>query len=231
VTFSRTDYHIQDVRDLGVPSPQPVSSSDLFVAYDLMFYKPTLVSNYTRCDLVSGRYELTQNLAYKLYSLSSSDTNILGQGRDYLRNVLAIPLFLFTPTIRIRGGPTPFLNQTQSGLPDENQITGSYSMKFRRSVPGRWSIIAYGVVGGITLLLAAIGHVITARWPEARTTEFPLLDFAALTKGYDDNGTGFEWAKDMPQGQDYGNGSVLQKIRDLQVGLQDSPIAGSPANP
>ncbi|KAF2499710.1 hypothetical protein BU16DRAFT_558019 [Lophium mytilinum] len=220
VTFSRTSFVIQDVQDLGTPSPQVISPTDLFIAYDLMFYKPSPVSNFTRCDLSSERYAVIQNVAAELYAWNDNSTSNLSQGRSTLRNILAIPLFLFTPTIRVKGLDTS-TNETQLGLPDENHVTGAYCMRSHRSVPGRWTVIAYGIVGGITLLLAAVAYLVAARWPKPRTTEFPMLDFAALTQGCDRNGTVVTWATDLPRERDYGNGLMLEKVRDLRVGLQD----------
>ena len=106
-------------------------------------------------------------------------------GRDWLRNLIALPFYVFQPTVlavedKIAGvtnGTVMALN-----LPKENYVEGSYCIASYRAVPAYPFVLAYTVTAGLVLGFITLGKLICSQFEHVETSDFPLLDFRALTE-------------------------------------------------
>jgi len=91
-------------------------------------------------------------------------------GKDWLRNILVLPVYLFQPRVEATSdnlpvgyqedGSTPLL-----GLPDENHVQGSYCNVSKRAIPGTETDIGCDCVTGSLLLLVGMAKPVALRWP------------------------------------------------------------------
>ncbi|KAF2200900.1 hypothetical protein GQ43DRAFT_481187 [Delitschia confertaspora ATCC 74209] len=225
-TFSRTSLQIDSVTLLSKPTPVTnISSSSLFSSINTFLYRPNLTSNNLRFDLKSAPYTLTQSLAYRLWASLGNHSQSLLLPKDYLLNTLTLPIFLFTPTILPLANQSPPISALgsvlQPNVPAENHITGSYCTSSRRSIPGRETVIAYGIVGGVLMAMILCGKWISAMWPRVDWTEFSMLDWDVLTTVVDQGGEEVR-LRDMYMGGGYEEGAVVEKAGELRIGLRMS---------
>jgi hypothetical protein len=181
VVFSRSSFTILDVSDLSTPQSENISAASLFTALNAMLYRPNQTENSFQYDRNSARYILTQTVGADMWwSLHDAYSGLL-IGKDWLRNLLVMPVYVFQPTViaaadylRVRNpedGTSPLQN-----LPKENYVRGSYCIVDKRSVPGTKTVIGYACVAGFLLLFVVMAKWTAFRWPTMDTSNYPLLD-------------------------------------------------------
>lgn len=222
MVFSRSTFTILAASALSTPQSQAISAASLFEALNVMLYQPNQISNDFPNDRTSQSYVLTQTIGSDLWMSLHERFNGLSIGKDWLRNLLTLPVYLFQRTSiataenispSVENGTAPLLR-----LQPENYVRGSYCIVHERAIPGIETVIAYGCVAGFVLFF-----IIFAKWfalgrSAIETTEFPLLDFNFLTIQRD------EHAQEVSLGQrlqtmqgKYGNGTVLDEMTRLEV--------------
>jgi hypothetical protein len=224
VTFSRVDRTIQEVKSLSKPEVQTISASSLFRSIEVILYKPNNVTTDSRFDLQTASYILTQRIGSELFTTTLSRGKSISSGRDWLNNIIITPVFLFTPTI-LPLTPIDFTgNSPQPFLPEENHLKGSYCYMDHRSIPGKETVIGYGVVAGVVIAFIIVGKAVASRWPRRDTTEFPMLDFEALTMLRNMNKLDGQDVRlrDRFQQGGYAEGALVNEVTDLWIGLRIS---------
>ncbi|KAF2030755.1 hypothetical protein EK21DRAFT_111627 [Setomelanomma holmii] len=161
VVFSRSRFTILEVKALSRRQSQNVSAASLFKATNAMLYRPNYVSNDFRYDRKSQPYILTQTIGYNLWQLTQDRMSGNPIGKDWLRNVLVLPVYLFQATVVATGenlpvfyqedGATPLLN-----LPVENYVRGSYCIVDKRAIPSTETVIGYACVAGSLLAFVVL---------------------------------------------------------------------------
>jgi len=185
IVFSRADFTILSVENLSTPVSQVITADSLFRALSSIFYRPNQTDNDFRYDRKAQQYVLTQNTGIQLWNSLRENMRGTSFGRDWLRNALTMPLYLFQPTVLAIDTSLP-LNEIgtlpQPNIPDENKLKGSYCRVSTRSVPGRGTVIAYTCVAGLV-----VGFVIGVKgvawgWGDVETSGFLMADFDVLTR-------------------------------------------------
>ena len=151
--------------------------------------------------------------------------NGLSIGRDWLRNILILPVYLFQTTVVATAenfplgddnGTTPLLN-----LPPENHVRGSYCIVHKQAIPGLETVIAYACIAGFVLLFVSISKCVAFRWPVIEPSEFPLLDYEYLTMLVDEQTQEVSLRQRLSASQRiYENSSILDEMVKCRVGLQ-----------
>jgi hypothetical protein len=141
--------------------------------------------------------------------------------KDWLRNILTLPVYLFQPTViptndnvpvfYQEDGETPLIN-----LPDENYVRGSYVEK--RAVPGMETVIAYACVAGALLVFIILTKWKAYRWPAIEMSEFPLLDYEIRTRVMDESGNAVVLRDRV--GTQSGNRRLMSELDGLRIGLR-----------
>lgn len=191
-----------------------------------MLYRPNLPTKDFRYDRKSQPYMLTPVIGSSLWYITQERMQGLPIGKDWLRNIFTLPVYLFQPTIIAtaenlplnyqENGTTPLLN-----LSDENYVEGLYCIVDKRSIPGTETVIGYACVAGHLLLFIVLPKWLAFRWPAAETSEFPLLDYEALTRLVDDRDDAVVFRDRYAQlGRDYDSQGILKEIENLRVGLR-----------
>lgn len=191
-----------------------------------MLYQPNRPTNDFRYDRSSQPYVLTQVIGSSLWPSPHERTQGLLVGKEWLRNILTLPVYLFQLTLLAtvdnlavndqEDGATALVN-----LPDENYVQGSYCIVDKRSIPGMETVIGYTLVAGHLLLFVVLAKLLAFRWPATEMSEFPLLDYEALTRLVDDRGDSVvSRDKYVQSGRDYNNKGLMEEIDDLRVGLR-----------
>ncbi|KAJ4363454.1 hypothetical protein N0V83_009747 [Neocucurbitaria cava] len=224
VVFSRTDFTILDATDFSPPQSQNISAASLFQSVNAILYRPNAPANNFQYDRNSQPYVLTQIIGSDLWRSLNVRMNGLAIGRDWLRNILILPVYLFQATVialnynipfRIENGTTPLVN-----LPQENYVRGSYCIVRTQAVPGLETVIGYACVAGFVLLFVGIAKLVAFQWPEAGTSEFPLLDYEYKTVLAEGRHEASLRQKFVASQRKYDNSAILDEIADLRVGLR-----------
>jgi hypothetical protein len=226
IVFPRSSFTILDVSDLSTPQSENISAASLFTAMNAMLYRPNQTENSFQYDRSSARYILTQTIGGDLWLLLPKSYSGLLIGKDWLRNVLAMPLYVFQPTVivtadylRVRkpeDGSTPLQN-----LPRENYVRGSYCIVDRRSVPGARTVIGYACVARFLLLFVVMAKWVAFRWPVMDTSNYPLLDYEALTQVEDDSDHTVTLRDGYgPSQKAYCNSELVKDVHALRLGLR-----------
>jgi hypothetical protein len=224
LTFTRSNFYIQQIHSLGPYTKADIQPADLLTVWNAVLYPLKNITLDNIQDRATQTYALTSSITARLQAANDPNGDGVTLGRDWLRNLLVTPLYLFQPTIAPAENTfATYTNQTQLGLPPENHITGSYCRTSRRAVPSLGTVIAYGIVAGLTLVLTAIARGTSAWQGEVSTTEFPLIDLVALTTVRTGT-TPFrevKAAEEFPgaHSKTYGNRNVLKKAEGWKVGL------------
>lgn len=191
-----------------------------------MLYRPNNSGNDARFDLTSQPYVLTQTIAYDLWMSLYNRTQSLTIGKDWLRNVLTLPVYLYQPTVI---GTAENFRELQDngtrlefGLPAENTVRGSYGVVDKRSIPDQKTVIAYACVAGVLLVFVFTVKVFSFKWRRYDTTEFPLVDYQELTTIVDDRGQEVSLLPTLQgSGRMYADATVLEEMRGLRIGLRE----------
>lgn len=220
--FSRIHRTIEEVSALSEPEMQDVTASSLFESIDTFLYRPNNLTFDSNFDTNSLPYILTQRIGSELAFSVFDRARSLSAARDWLINLVILPVLLFTPTILPLNAIDLSGNSPQPDLPDENHLKGSYCFADRRAIPGQATVIGYGVVAGVVVLFIAIGKLVASRWPRRDTTEFPMLDFEALTMLRNLNKLdGMDVSlRDRFRTGGYEEGALVNEVADLWIGLR-----------
>ncbi|KAF2678171.1 hypothetical protein K458DRAFT_395238 [Lentithecium fluviatile CBS 122367] len=225
IYFSRTDFTILSVAHLSTPIPEIMSAASLFRSLNSIFYRPNQTVNDFRYDRKAQQYILTQNVGSNLWFSLRERLRGATLGRDWLRNALTMPVYLFQPTVLPINTTHPLtLNGSlpQPNLPPENQLKGSYCTVSNRAVPGRGTVIAYTCVAGV-LVAFVIGVKRAAwRWGEVETSRFVMADFDVLVRVVGAGGNGEVRLRDkiVSGGRGISGTEVLEAFDGLKVGLR-----------
>ncbi|KAJ4355726.1 uncharacterized protein N0V89_003746 [Didymosphaeria variabile] len=227
ITFSRSDFDILDVDDMSDPQPQNITSATLFTALDAILYRPDRADDALKFyDIRSAEYLLTQTIGVQLWYSLHNNTSGLKIGRDWLRNLVTLPVYVFQPTYLelvpyLQPLPADNGTEPQPNLPAENYVEGSYCIMNKRSIPGRGTVYAYTAVAGLLLAVVIIAKTRALRWNDTATSDFAVLDYHVLTKVVDAKGDEISLREELRSaGRDYGTSALLDKISDLRVGLR-----------
>ncbi|KAL1605127.1 hypothetical protein SLS60_004670 [Paraconiothyrium brasiliense] len=227
ITFSRSDFEILDVDDMSDPQLQNITPAALFTALDAILYRPERADETLKIyDIRSAEYILTQTIGVKLWSSLQNNTAGLKIGRNWLRNLVTLPVYVFQPTYielapNLLPLPTDNGTEPQPNLPAENYVVGSYCTENKRSIPGRGTVYAYTAVAGLLLALVIIAKTRALRWNDMTTSDFAVLDYHVLTKVVDGKGDEVSLREELGiAGRDYGTSALLDRIPDLRVGLR-----------
>ncbi|KAH7063791.1 hypothetical protein BKA63DRAFT_182460 [Paraphoma chrysanthemicola] len=225
IAFSRTQFTILEVKEMGEPQSQTIPAESLFTAIDAMLYRPNRPTNDFRYDRNSQTYVLTQIIGNSLWLSTKDRMGGLPIGKEWLRNMLVLPVFLFQPTLIATSenlpvfyqedGETPLLN-----LRDENYVRGSYCFVDKRAIPGKETVIAYACVAGALLLFIVLTKLRVYWWPVVDTSEFPLLDYEIRTRIMDEEG-GTVSLRDRV-GTQFGNRRLINELHGLRIGLRNA---------
>ncbi|KAF2003156.1 hypothetical protein P154DRAFT_112626 [Amniculicola lignicola CBS 123094] len=100
LTFSRTDLTIRSVTHLSRPTPVTnLTASSLFASLNQILYRPLQITTDPRFDLKSQQYVLTQVIGVQLWTSLLSTVKGVPFAREWLRNLLVMPMYLFQPTV------------------------------------------------------------------------------------------------------------------------------------
>ncbi|RAO68327.1 uncharacterized protein BHQ10_004339 [Talaromyces amestolkiae] len=173
VAASRTNLALLQVRDLGTPVLQSITPRDLFQVYDAILTPLDNISDGGNCSSLTPQSQLTEFLYIYLNQSAYTTNPIISTQRDYLRNLLAVPLY-YCNSVMILSSNSP--NAVQPGLLPENYLRGSYAIPEERAVPESWTVWTYaGLYGAILLLLLAV-HVAASGYETSRDSHFPIAD-------------------------------------------------------
>jgi hypothetical protein len=227
ITFSRSDFTIKEVNSLSSAIPQQISPSSLFESLNTVLYQPNQTTNDVRYDKRSQQYALTQHIGSNLWYSLHTNMNGVSFARDWLRNLLVMPVYIFQPTILAIDAQTPLLKGNDNGtlvqpnLPDENYIKGSYCIVSNRAVPDWRTVVGYGVAALLVLLFVIVCKAIAWTWKDIETSNFGMLDYDVLTELIDDKPNNTVSLRNTMNGRAYGGGSVLDAAADLRIGLRN----------
>lgn len=173
VAASRTNMALLQAKELGAPVLQRVSANDLFQAYDSILTPLDEVSSGGNCSSLTPQSQLTEYLYLYLNQSAYTPNPSVSTPRDYIRNLLAIPLYLCNP-LMLSSGYSP--NTIQAGLPAQNYLRGSYATAATRAVPESWTIWTYAGMYGAILLLLLIVCVMVSGYDKPISSHFPVTD-------------------------------------------------------
>jgi len=227
ITFSRSDFTIKEVYSLSPAIPQQISPSSLFESLNTILYQPNQTTNDIRYDKRSQQYALTQHIGSNLWFSLHTNLNGVSFAKDWLRNFLVMPVYIFQPTILAIDAQTPLLKGNDNGtleqpnLPDENYIKGSYCVVSNRAVPDWRTVVGYGVAALLVLIFVIAVKAIAWAWEDIETSDFGMLDYELLTELIDEQPNNTVSLRDKMIGRSHGSGSLLDAAADLRVGLRN----------
>ncbi|KAH7117881.1 hypothetical protein B0J11DRAFT_592362 [Dendryphion nanum] len=226
LTFSRSTFTIEEIDDVSTHQILQITPGDLFEAFNSVLYRPFQSTNDVRYDLNSDRYTRTQHIGLNLYRGISSDRGAgLTFGHDWLRNLLAMPLYIFQPTITSAGAEIPGVEngtQVAPNLPKENYVQGSYCVASKRAVPAFEFVLSYAVLAGVVLMFITLGKMacsVLSGYVE--TSDFPLLDFRALTVIINEEPEEIQLSSRLNE-KVYEEGKMFEQIKGLKIALRKS---------
>lgn len=223
LAFSLSDLGIIEVEELTKREPYHITHADLFQSFNSVLYRPNQITNDARFDVKSTPYILTQTIGSYLWTSLNERAQSLPFARDWLRNLLMMPVYVFQPTVLAVGPQSHFLNngtQVQPNLPPQNNITASYCAMDARSVPGWGTVLAYAIVGALVWGCICAGKAAATLWPEMEASEYPMLDFEVLTLLAKPNGQEASPLRNEFPETVYRSDKVLERVDDLRVGLR-----------
>ena len=174
VIASRSSSNILEVMDLSTPEVQLIDPADLFSALDIIL----MPARNATSNKSSPAYMLSNYLSHFLGYSSDPSSQMLTTPLQFLRNLLAIPLYLCNPIMT--GGSS--ITTQQPNLPAENQLIGADAIGLARAVPGERTVKVYRASAGAILLVTFIVICISSRAEIPKTSSFPIADFLMLTK-------------------------------------------------
>ncbi|PSN74809.1 hypothetical protein BS50DRAFT_671117 [Corynespora cassiicola Philippines] len=220
VVFSRTEFTIQEVTNLSHPELQMISPASLFQSIDTILYKPNSTFADYRSDFKSQEYVLTQDLGSNLWQSLYNQSSGLTIGKDWLQNMLTLPVYLFQATM-ISSGPLAGNGTSPApDLPPENYVKGAYCLVDNRAIPGWGTVVGYACVAGLVLMCVIIGKAVAMTWPDIETSEYGMLDYEILTALEDSTGSQ-TLLSDRFLGRAYDEDKLMNEIVDLKIGLRD----------
>ncbi|KAF2714769.1 hypothetical protein K504DRAFT_496674 [Pleomassaria siparia CBS 279.74] len=187
IIFSRSEFTIQDVSWLSKPVPQTtIAPSSLFTSLNTVLYRPNQTTNDFRYDRASQPYMLTQVIGSTLFFSLNQRAAASPFARDWLRNLLALPLYVFQPTSLAVDKQVPRTDNgtlPQPGLAAENYVEGSYCVVSTRAVPDRKTVVGYAAAGLVVFVFVGVGKGIACRWDGVETSDYAVVDFNVPTVG------------------------------------------------
>jgi hypothetical protein len=227
ITFSRSDLQILTVSELSDPHPQNITPSALFTALDAILYRPDRADSALKFyDIRSAEYLLTQTIGVQLWSSLFNTSAGLNVGRDWLKNLVTLPVYVFQPTYLALIPYLPSLSadngtRPQPNLPRENYVEGAYCIVDQRSIPGRGTVYAYTAVAGLLIAFVIIAKGRALLWDDVATSDFPIFDYHVLTNLVDDRKNGVSLEQRLQAtGGEYGTSTILDQVADLRIGLR-----------
>jgi hypothetical protein len=222
-TASRLSEDILRAAELGQPEVQYMHPSDFFTIYDSVFINPL---NGSGDACLTVRPEYLQTIMFYTY-LNESATRIRqtnSQPLDYLRNVLATPLYLCN-AVTLTASKSP--HAPQSGLGEEYYTNGSAAFAQQRAVPARWTVWTYAATAGMLLLLTFVVALISC-FASLESSSFPLVDFLTLPEpvravGEDEWGDTMARAQAMrveeifPAWRHWDNSGIVQRSSEIRL--------------
>lgn len=173
VAASRTNLAVLQAKDLGTPVLQSITPGDLFQVYDAILTPLDRISDGGNCSPLTPQSQLTEFLYIYLNQSTYVTNPVISFQRDYLRNLLAVPLY-YCNSVMILSSNSP--HAVQPGLPPENYSRGSYAIPEEHAVPESWTVWTYaGLYGAILLLLLAV-CVSVSGYEASEDSHFPLAD-------------------------------------------------------
>jgi hypothetical protein len=144
-------------------------------------------------------------------------------GKDWLRNILTLPVYLFQPTVIATSDNVPVFYQEDGetpllDLPDENYIRGSYCIVDKRAIPATGTVIAYACVAGVLLIFMVLAKWKAYRWAVIEPSEFSLLDYEIRTRVMDESGHPVVLRDRV--GTQFGNRRLMSELDGLRIGLR-----------
>lgn len=229
IVFSRSDLDILSVDHLSDPQPQNITPAALFTTLDAILYRPDRADETLKFyDVRSAEYLLTQTIGVQLWSSLFDTAASFNIGRDWLRNLVTLPVYVYQPTFLELA---PYLQpltadngtMPQPNLPRENYVEGSYCIVDKRSIPGRGTVYAYTAVAGLLLAFVFIAKARALLWEDLGKSDFPILDTQILLRVVDKSPSGNEI--DLRERLEAVNGEhstskVLDQIPNLRIGLR-----------
>ncbi|OAF99277.1 uncharacterized protein CC84DRAFT_1222973 [Paraphaeosphaeria sporulosa] len=229
LVFSRSDLQILSVTDLSPPQPQNITPAALFTVLDTILYRPDRADSALKFyDVRSAEYLLTQMIGVQLwYSLYNNSAG-LPVGRDWLKNLVSLPVYVFQPTSIELVPYLPALaadngTRPQPNLPRENYVEGAYCVIDKRSIPGLGTVYAYIVVAGLLLAFVIIAKGRALLWDDVATSDFAIFDYHILTRIVDMSVQKREVSPDQilqTAGGEYSTSQMLDQIPNLRIGLR-----------
>lgn len=174
VIASRSSSNILEVMDLSTPEAQNIDPADIFSALDIIL----IPARNATSNKSSPAYMLSNYLSHFLGYSSDPSSQMLTTPLQFLRNLLAIPLYLCNPVMT--GGSS--ITTQQPNLPAENQLIGADAIGLTRAVPGGRTAKIYTESAGAILLVTFNVICISSRAEIPKTSSFPIADFLMLTK-------------------------------------------------
>ena len=171
VACSRASWAMLHAENLGSPTPEIIDPSDLFKAFDAILTPAGKQSSDPQCPTPES--QLT-NYLYIFIDQSSTPINqAINIPLDYLRNLLATPLYLCNK-VMLTASDSP--SAIEKDLPPENYLLGSYAIQVERAIPAKWSSITYSVLYGQILLVLFVVLITTSVFESPNTSSFPIAD-------------------------------------------------------
>lgn len=229
LTFSRSDLQILSVTDLSDPQPQNITPTALFTAFDAILYRPDRADSALKVyDRRSAEYLLTQTIGVQLWSSLFNTSAGLNIARDWLKNLIALPVYVYQPTSvelfpYLQALPADNGTRPQPNLPSENYVDGAYCVVGKRSIPGRGTVYAYMAVAGVLLAFVIIAKGRALFWHDVATSDFAIFDYQVLTRLVDESVPRNQVSlgqRLQAAGGEYGTSKILDQVRDLRIGLR-----------
>lgn len=220
--FSRSTLTIREVDYTSPAQRMKIVPSDLFEGINRVFFRPMLSTNDRRYDTFSETYIRTALISESLLSAVQDQAASLHIGRDWLRNLLALPLYVFQPTVLAQNGQVSGITNgtvVAPNLPGENYVEGSYCIGSNRAVPAFPFVLAYTVAAGLVLGFVTLGKLICSQFEHVETSDFPLLDFRALTEIINEEPESIELNEVLSETV-YAEGRLFNQVEGLNVMLR-----------
>ena len=178
IAVSRTNLALLQAKDLRLPTLQLVQPTDLFQAFNAILTPLTLDTDFGDCPAGTPQFQLTKFLYIYLNQTTYQANPSVNIPQDYLRNLLATPLYLCN-LMMLTTADSP--ETIQPGLLPENYISGSYAIPVRRAVTGTWTIWVYACSYGALLLILGLVCILTSKYEIPKSSDFPIADLLLLT--------------------------------------------------
>lgn len=205
VSYDRIDGSILSYEKVTEPTPTTIDASQLLAAMAVLLDPSFLPSNSSLSNPILGAPNnlfgrLIVGHNYRISKLMQQDPSDIVKGTNALQSLIAITMFycqngIMSQTVLAQlHGANAIKNYYTTGAYAKREKSSYFALaetQYRIKV-GRATLIAYIVLGGLTLtvcvLVLAIGSLVELAKLDAEPTLWPALDFYTQCKVQDQNG-------------------------------------------